>query len=122
MARRAGAALTDDVLDLASHCFQRDAEGLQGFCGNTLALMNEAKKDVLRPDVRVVEQTRFLLRQHHNPPGSISESFEHKTECIGGVSRLLSGINLRVFGGIREYSGNFYAGSRLRKGRWSYES
>ena len=68
--------------------------------------MNEAEEDVLRPDVRVVQQTRFFLRQYHHSPGSISESFEHKSECIGGVSRLLSGRNLRVFPEKREYSRN----------------
>ena len=39
--------------------------------------MDEAKQDVLGADVRVVEQARFFLRQHHDPAGPIGKPFKH---------------------------------------------
>jgi hypothetical protein len=39
--------------------------------------VDEAQQDVLCTDEIVVEQSRFLLGQHQDSSGSISETFEH---------------------------------------------
>ncbi len=78
MAAGRGTALTDDLLHLAPHRFERDAERFQGFGGDAFALVDETEKDVLGADVVVVEQTRFFLRQHHDSSSPIGEPFEHE--------------------------------------------
>ena len=77
VARRRRAALADDLLDLAAHGLERDAERLERLRGDAFALVDQAEQDVLGADVAVVQQTRFLLRQHHHPPGPIGEAFKH---------------------------------------------
>ena len=83
VARRRRAALADDLLDLAAHGLEGDAEGLEGLGRDALALVDEAEQDVLGADVVVVEQAGFFLRQHDDPAGPVGESFEHRTafEC-----------------------------------------
>ena len=57
---------------------------------DALTFVDEAEEDVLGPDVVVVEQARFFLRQDHYPSGPIGEAFEH------GVNRLsCSAVGLR---------------------------
>ena len=75
--RRRGAAVADDLLDLRAHGFERDAERLERLGGDALALVDQAEEDVLGPDVVVVEQARFFLRQDDHSAGSIGEAFEH---------------------------------------------
>ena len=75
--RRRGAAVADDLLDLRAHGLERDAERLERLGGDALALVDQAEQDVLGPDVVVVEQARFLLRQDDHSAGSIGEAFEH---------------------------------------------
>ena len=70
------AALADDLLDLGAHRLQGDPELLEGLGGHPFALVDESEQDVLGADVVVVQQARFFLRQHHNPSGSVCESFE----------------------------------------------
>jgi hypothetical protein len=50
--------------------------------------VDEAEEDVLGPDVVVVEQARFFLRQDDHSAGSIGEAFEHGRDpplSVGGV-------------------------------------
>src|SRR5689334_19993052 len=70
-------ALADDLLDLLPDALQGDPEGFQGLRGHTLALVDEAKEDVLGADVVVVEHPGFFLRQDDNPPRSVCEPLEH---------------------------------------------
>ncbi len=70
------AALADDLLHLAADGLERDAEGLEGLGGHALALVDEPEQDVLGADVVVVEQSSFLLGQHDDSTGSVSEPFE----------------------------------------------
>ncbi len=63
------AALADDLLDLAAHRLERDAEGLERLGGDTLTLVDQPEQDVLGADVVVVEQPRFFLRQHDDSTG-----------------------------------------------------
>ena len=77
MPGRRRAALTDDLLDLAADSLERDAEAFERLRGDALTLVDQPEQDVLGADVGVVEQTGFLLREDHNPPGSVSKPFEH---------------------------------------------
>ena len=77
VARRRGATVTDDLLDLGAHGFERDAERLERLGGHSFALVDQAEQDVLRPDVVVVEQARFFLRQDDHSAGSVGKAFEH---------------------------------------------
>ena len=77
VARRRRAALTDDLLDLAAHGLERDAERLEGLGGDALALVDQPEQDVLGADVAVVQQTGFFLREHHDSPSPVGEAFEH---------------------------------------------
>ena len=70
--------MADDLLDLVSHRLEGDAERFECLGGHSLALVDETQQDVLGADVVVVEQSRFFLRQHHNPTGPISEPFEQE--------------------------------------------
>lgn len=64
------------VFDLASRGDQADACVLKGASGLAV-FVQQAKKQMLGADVVMVERLGFLLRQHHHPPGGISESLEH---------------------------------------------
>ena len=75
--RGSGAAVTDDLLDLRAHGLEGDAERLERLRGDALAFVDEAEQDVLGPDVVVVEQARFFLRQDDHSAGSIGKAFEH---------------------------------------------
>ena len=77
VAGRRRAALADDLLDLAAHGLERDAEALEGLGGDALALVDQPEQDVLGADVAVVQQARFLLGEDDDPAGPVSESFEH---------------------------------------------
>ena len=77
VARGRRAALADDLLDLAAHGLERNAEGFECLGGDSFTLVDEAEQDVLGADVAVVQETRFLLRQHHHSPSPIGEAFKH---------------------------------------------
>ena len=74
---RRRAALADDLLDLAAHGLERDAEALERLGGDAFALVDQPEQDVLGADVGVVEQARFLLGEDHDPAGPVGEAFEH---------------------------------------------
>ena len=77
VARRRGAAVTDDLLDLRAHGLEGDAERLEGLGGDAFALVDQPEQDVLGADVVVVEQARLFLRQDDHSAGSVGEAFEH---------------------------------------------
>ena len=77
MTGRRRATVADDLLDLGAHRLQRDAERFQRLRRDSLTLVDEAEQDVLGPDVVVVQQARFFLRQDNDSPGSVGEAFEH---------------------------------------------
>ena len=77
VARRRRAALADDLLDLAAHGLERDAETLERLRRDALTLVDQPEQDVLGADVRVIEQTRLFLGENDDPAGSVSEAFEH---------------------------------------------
>ena len=83
--RRRRAALADDLLDLAAHGLERDAERLERLGGDALALVDQPEQDVLGADVVVVEQARFLLRQDDHPAGPVGEAFEQGSPPPAGV-------------------------------------
>ena len=91
VARRRRAALADDLLDLAAHGLERDAERLERLGGDAFALVDQPEQDVLGADVVVVEQPRFLLRQHDDPAGPVGEAFEqgNRLPWRGSVARSL---------------------------------
>ena len=66
--------MADDLLDLGAHGLERDAERLERLGGDALALVDQAEQDVLGPDVVVVEQPRFFLRQDDDSAGPVGES------------------------------------------------
>ena len=76
VARRRRPALTDDLLDLAAHGLERDAERLEGLGRDAFALVDQPEQDVLGADVVVVEQPRFLLGEDDDAAGPVGESFE----------------------------------------------
>ena len=45
-----------------------------------VALVDQAEQEMLGADVVVVEQARFLLRQHDHTAGPVGEPFEHDPE------------------------------------------
>ena len=56
---------------------------LERLGGDAFALVDQTEQDVLGADVVVVEQARFFLGQHHDPPGPVGEAFEHDATSIG---------------------------------------
>ena len=69
--------MADDFFDLAANCLERDTERFECLGGHPFALVDQAEQNVLSADVAVVEETCFLLRQHHHPPSPIGEAFKH---------------------------------------------
>ena len=71
------AAPADDRLDLLANLGQVDAERLEDFGRQALALGDDAEQDVLGPDVVVAEPLRLFLRQHDAAPRALGERFPH---------------------------------------------
>ena len=70
-------SLADDLLNLLPHGLQADPQRLEGLSGYALALVDQAKQDVLRPDVVVVEHPGLFLSQNHNPPRPVGKPLKH---------------------------------------------
>ena len=77
MTGRRRAALADDLLDLAAHGFERDAEALERLGRDAFTLVDEPEQDVLGADVAVIQEAGLLLCEHHDPAGPVGETFEH---------------------------------------------
>src|SRR4051812_13594894 len=69
--------LADDLLDLGPYRFERDVERFEGLRGDAFAFVDQTQEYVLGPDVVVVEQASFLLREDNHPSGPVGEPFEH---------------------------------------------
>ncbi len=72
-----GPGHADRLFDLLANGFEGDPQGLERLGGDPLALVDQPEEDVLGSDEAVVEQARFLLRQHQHPPCPVGETFEH---------------------------------------------
>ena len=70
-------ALADDLLNLLPHGLLADPQRLQRLGGDALALVDQAKQDVLGADVVVVEHPGLFLSQNHNPPRPVGKPLEH---------------------------------------------
>src|ERR1019366_8049278 len=66
----------DRLLDLLAHGLERDAEGLERFGRDSLALVNEAEQDVLGPDEAVVQEACLFLSQDQYPACPIGKALE----------------------------------------------
>ena len=71
------ATAANDLLDLLTHGLQGNTHGFQRLRSNTLAFLNQAKKNVLRADVIVIEAPSLLLRQHDDAASSVRKPLEH---------------------------------------------
>jgi hypothetical protein len=69
--------LADDLDYLRSHRLKADSKALQAARGDSLALMDKTKEDVLGPYVIVIKQPGFFLGKYNDSPGPIGESFKH---------------------------------------------
>ena len=76
-AARRGAGHADRLFHLLAHGLEGDPQGLEGLGGDALALVDQPEENVLGADEAVIEQARFLLRQHQHPPCPVGETFEH---------------------------------------------
>jgi len=66
----------DDLLDPGPDQREGEAERLQRLAADTVALPQQAQQEVLGPDVAVVQQPGFLLREPHDLPGPVGEATE----------------------------------------------
>jgi hypothetical protein len=87
VARRRAAALADDLLDLAAHGLERDAERFEGLGGDAFTLVDEPEQDVLGPDVVVVEEAGLLLGEHDDSTCPVGETFEQAPALLGWAIR-----------------------------------
>ena len=60
-----------------AHGFERDAERLERFGRDALALVDQAEQDVLGPDVVVVEHSRLFLGENDHTAGPVGKPLEH---------------------------------------------
>ena len=121
---RRRAALPDDLLHLAAHGLERDAERLEGLGGDALTLVDQPEQDVLGADVVVVEEPSFLLGEHDDPSGPVGEPFEQVslrpvlgdqwTECIPGPLHPYPRRSSGVQGRRPRVSGHLGASRSLR--------
>ena len=75
--RRRRTALADDLFHLVAHGLERDAQAFERLGGDPFTFVDETEEDVFGADVAMAQQPRFLLCQHHDPPGPIGEAFKH---------------------------------------------
>ena len=96
--RRSLRTLSDDLDDLRADGFEADAEALETASGDPFALVDQSEEDVLRPDVVVIEEARFLLCEDHDPSGPVGKPFKHAVSPLENL--MAHGLALRP----REYS------------------
>ena len=110
MTRRGLAAVADDLLDLRAHSLEGDAERLERFGRDAFTLVDQPEQDVLGPDVIVVEESRFFLREDHDPSCSVGEALEQDDpplvrfpmpEGSAGLVPILSAVSHHFFGDSR---------------------
>ena len=119
--RRRRAALADDLLDLAAHGLERDAERLERLGGDALALVDQPEQDVLGADVVVVEEARFFLGEDDDSAGPVGEAFEQVTSASHGrgswpsVADLQSTARIGLVNDRRSATGGVFARVRRRR-------
>src|SRR5215813_5332358 len=79
---RSQLALADDLLNLLAYRLQADPQRLQRPGRHSLALMNEAKQQVLGADVVVVQHPGFFLSQDHHPPCPVGKPLKHPRPAL----------------------------------------
>src|SRR5262245_26350242 len=67
-----------ELLDLRPNVPQIGAEVFEDVGGNAVALLDQAQKDVLGPDVVVIEAPRLLARQLHHLAGAVGKALVHR--------------------------------------------
>src|SRR5690606_32169116 len=84
--------LANDLLDLLTHAFQRDAQRFESLGGYAFTLVDQTQEDVLGADVVVVEHPGLFLGQDDHPPSAVGEPLEHLYSltalAVSGPSRL----------------------------------
>jgi hypothetical protein len=78
-------ALADDARDLGADLLHRDVERLEHAGGETFLLAQQTEKDVLRPDVVVLQGSRFVLRENHDLPCPLGESLEQTLDPLSST-------------------------------------
>ena len=86
-------AATDDELDRGPDLGELDVHVLEDARGDALALADEAKEQVLRADVVVVEPLRFVLSERQDLARAVRELVEaiHRVERLFPCKPLTSG-------------------------------
>lgn len=84
----------DHPRDLGTTCISRDPELGQCRGRDALALGEQAKQQVLRAEIIVVEGARLLLCQGNAAAGSLIKAFQHRTS-IAAAARLCARIPAR---------------------------
>ena len=83
--RRGTLSSPDDELNGRAHFVQFDAEVREHSGSDAIRLSDKTQKDVLRPDVVVVESLRFFLSQRQHPARSLCKLLEsacHRTSPV----------------------------------------
>ena len=95
--RRRG-ALPDHLDHLIAGSLQFDALCGERFRCHAIALADEAKKQVLRADVIVLQGAGFLLCEHDDAPRTVSKPFEHiyPSDDLNFTGRQASSTLLRL--------------------------
>ena len=84
----------DRLFYLLAHGLEGDPERLQSLGCDAFTLVDQSQEDVLGPDEGVVEQARFLLRQHQHPPCPVGETFEHPDRLSPVAKSFLGSVYL----------------------------
>jgi hypothetical protein len=79
--------LADDPRYLGADLLDGDVEALEHPRGETLFLAQETEKDVLGPDVVVLEGAGLVLGQDDHLPGSLCKAFEQPSASFPVDSR-----------------------------------
>ncbi|CAB4775984.1 unannotated protein [freshwater metagenome] len=88
--------MPNDLLDLGAHRLKRDAEGLKRLCGDSFALVDQPKQDVLGADVVVIEQASFFLRKYDDSSCSVSKAFKHlRPPLVAFMDLTMKSVSLR---------------------------
>jgi hypothetical protein len=61
---------------LGAHGLEGNAERFQRLGSDTFSFVDQAEEDVLGPDVGVVEESCFFLREHDDAPSPVGKAFE----------------------------------------------
>src|SRR6266480_4927645 len=77
---------SDVLLDLRTDRRQGDPEGPERSRADPLAFGEQTEQEMLRPDVVMVEESSFLLGEHHDAASPIREPLEHVASVLSLVA------------------------------------